>query len=65
MVWLHALQGVTIHAYAIKLDFARLGKNAALDVAAGPEGMPHRTPGGFLVCAVECCAVGTDNKTRN
>lgn len=61
VVGFHALQRVDEDAAALEIEGAVfLGDDAALDVAAGPEGVPHGAPGVLWVGAEEGFAVGAD-----
>lgn len=61
MVRFHPLQGVDEEAPAGEIDGAVFfGDDAALDAAAGPEGMAHGAPGLLWVRAEEGFAVNSD-----
>jgi hypothetical protein len=45
VVRLHALEGKRVESPTFQVKCLLLGRNSALDSAAGPERMPHRAPG--------------------
>ena len=63
-MWLHPLQSVYEKAPALEVDCTLFRDNATLDIASGPESMPHRTPWIFRICAKIALAVLANMEPR-
>jgi len=62
VVGFHALQSVDEETTTSKIDGTLLGDDAALDLAPGPEGVPHLAPRGFGIGTKGAGTVLTNDK---
>lgn len=62
-MWLHSLESVDEHTASVEIDSALvLGDDTALDMASGPEGVPHLAPWGLGVGAESACTILANDK---
>lgn len=65
VVGLHALESMDEQATTSQVDGALLSDNASLDLASGPEGVSHLTPGCLGVGSESASTILADNESRS
>ena len=65
MVRLHALQSHAEHTATCEVDRFPMGDDSALNLCAGPECVPHRSPRSLRIGAIFGCAIRSAHEARS